>query len=70
MSTAHLYRVDVIVPLLFLRIVSLLNAAFLQLIGSAAPCAVIGVLHLLLRLAVVSLTFLLEKIGVNVFIQG
>ncbi|PYH82916.1 hypothetical protein BO82DRAFT_353217 [Aspergillus uvarum CBS 121591] len=70
MSTAHLYRVDVIVPLLYLQIMSLLNAAFLQLIGSAAPCAVIGVLHLLLRFAVVSLTFLVEKIGVNVFVQG
>ncbi|RAK70955.1 uncharacterized protein BO72DRAFT_38628 [Aspergillus fijiensis CBS 313.89] len=70
MSTAHLVRVDVIVPLLFLRIVSFLNAAFLQVIGSAAPCAVIGLLHLLLHFAVVSLTFLLEKVGVNVFIQS
>ncbi|PYH50024.1 uncharacterized protein BP01DRAFT_420110 [Aspergillus saccharolyticus JOP 1030-1] len=69
MSTAHLLRVDIIVPLFLLRMIWSLKAALLKVVRSAALCALIDPLQALLHFFVMVLLFLLETAGVNVFIQ-
>ncbi|RAL08150.1 uncharacterized protein BO97DRAFT_446326 [Aspergillus homomorphus CBS 101889] len=68
-STAHLVKVEFIVPIIFLQIICSLKAGFRRVITSPASSAVVGLLQVFLRFAAVVLLFFLGKLGVSVSIR-